>query len=201
MVASGRGKSVVNFSPRFSLSHMTGSFSPNVMDGIQSVLGSSEDGGELRRRQAPGAVGGPGVAAAEPTTTGVGGKFAIPYPQQTGPTRYAPMPEKPGTTIKANSPTPQFPTSPYDIATAYLPPPTIDTTVSAPITYSTSSIENPVSTHLLLAVQILIGASAIGFSRTATECANETGLGKVAGLIYALSWRLHVPLTCLLEVH
>ena len=72
------------------------------------------------------------------------GAYTIPYHLQTGPTRYAPMAKKPGSTIPAKSPTPQFPTSAYSVATAYLPAPTVQATMSADRTYSVVSIENTV---------------------------------------------------------
>ncbi|KAB8200727.1 Ser-Thr-rich glycosyl-phosphatidyl-inositol-anchored membrane family protein [Aspergillus parasiticus SU-1] len=126
MVASGPDAHVINFSDRFTLTGMAGAFSSNLEDGI-GLLSESHGQQELRRRQAVGA-------------------YTIPYQLQTGPTRYAPMAKKPGSTIPADkSPTPQFPTSAYEIATAYLSAPTIQTTVSASLTYSVSSIENTAS--------------------------------------------------------
>ena len=122
MVASGPDAHVINFSDRFTLTDMAGAFSSNLEDGI-GLLSEGHGQQELRRRQAAGA-------------------YTIPYQLQTGPTRYAPMAKKPGSTIPADkSPTPQFPTSAYEIATAYLSAPTIQTTVSASLTYSVSSIE------------------------------------------------------------
>ncbi|CEL01535.1 hypothetical protein ASPCAL01117 [Aspergillus calidoustus] len=68
--------------------------------------------------------------------------YTVPYPLQTGPTRYAPMAKKPGTAIPTTSPTPQFPASPYTIATAYLKPGTVETTLTALETVSVTMIEN-----------------------------------------------------------
>lgn len=148
MVASGPEQSVVNFSLRFTLTHMTGSFSPKVMDGIRSVLDSSDYSAELRKRQiGPGGVGG-GVDDPDVTAEATG-QFTVPYAMQTGPMRYAPMPKKPGSTIPSRSPSRQYPTSAYDIATTYLPKPTVEATVTAPLTYSTSSIENTVCIQCL----------------------------------------------------
>ncbi|RAL06234.1 putative beta-1,6-glucan biosynthesis protein (Knh1) [Aspergillus ibericus CBS 121593] len=133
MVASGPEASVVNYSDRFTLTNMTGSFSPLIIHGIHSALhspGSSANEGEeheeLRKRQ-------------------MVGSYTIPYPLQTGPTRYAPMAKKPGSTIPAGSPTPQFSASPYTIATTYLPAATVQVTLSASETYSVVSIENTAS--------------------------------------------------------
>ncbi|KAL4903727.1 hypothetical protein BDW74DRAFT_179721 [Aspergillus multicolor] len=68
--------------------------------------------------------------------------YKVPYPLQTGPTRYAPVPKKPGTAIATALPTPQFPASPYIIATEYLKPGTVETTLTAPETLSVTMMEN-----------------------------------------------------------
>ncbi|PYI09088.1 beta-1,6-glucan biosynthesis protein [Aspergillus sclerotiicarbonarius CBS 121057] len=133
IVASGPEASVVNYSDRFTLTNMTGSFSPLIVHGIHSAIHASgspvnegEEHEELRKRQ-------------------MVGSYTIPYPLQTGPTRYAPMAKKPGSTIPAGSPTPQFSASPYTIATTYLPAATVQVTLSASETYSVVSIENTAS--------------------------------------------------------
>lgn len=120
---------------------MTGSFSPNVMHGLDAMADpntrtSGKDEEELRKRQA-------GAGA-----TGATG-YTIPYQLQSGPTRYAPMAKKPGTSITAKTATRQYPTSDYEIATTYLPEANVEITVSAPVTYSTSSIENTVCTDIV----------------------------------------------------
>ncbi|OOF92305.1 hypothetical protein ASPCADRAFT_133371 [Aspergillus carbonarius ITEM 5010] len=133
MVASGPEASVVNYSERFTLTNMTGAFSPPIVHGIHSAIHSlgspineGEEHEELRKRQ-------------------MIGSYTIPYPLQTGPTRYAPMAKKPGSTIPAGLPTPQFSASPYTIATTYLPAATVQVTLSASETYSVVSIENTAS--------------------------------------------------------
>jgi cytoskeletal protein RodZ len=73
--------------------------------------------------------------------------YTVPYPLQTGPTRYAPMAKKPGTAIPTTSPTPQFPASPYTIATAYLKPGTVEITLTASETVSVTMMENTVSSE------------------------------------------------------
>jgi hypothetical protein len=94
---------------------------------------------ELRKRlgvaaaaAAPAAV----VAAVDPHT--------IPYGEQTGLTKYAPMPKMAGTTILDKSPTPQYPPFPFVKATTYLPAPTVQWTDTAYLTFTTHSIENTV---------------------------------------------------------
>ncbi|KAE8348342.1 hypothetical protein BDV28DRAFT_96966 [Aspergillus coremiiformis] len=126
MIASGPDVLVINYSQRFTLTDMTSAFSSIRGSGI-SFTNEGHEQQELRKRQADGA-------------------YTIPYQLQSGPTRYAPMAKKPASIIPTDkSPTPQFPTSAYDIATTYLPVPTVQTTVSASLTYSASSIENTAS--------------------------------------------------------
>jgi Yeast cell wall synthesis protein KRE9/KNH1 len=136
MISSGPDtSSVVNYSKRFSLTQMTGTFSSRVKEGISSVsdtdgfTSSDEDHDELRKRQ-----------AVDP------GLFTVPYQDQlTGLTRYAPMAQQPGTAITARAASAQFPTSIFSIATGYLPLPTFQTTITpAPTPYAVS-IENTVS--------------------------------------------------------
>lgn len=69
----------------------------------------------------------------------------IPYGEQTGLTKYAPMPKRAGSTIADRSPTPQYPPFPFSIATTYLPAPTVQYTDTAYLTWTTHSIENTVN--------------------------------------------------------
>ncbi|KAL4781929.1 hypothetical protein BJX76DRAFT_307873 [Aspergillus varians] len=68
--------------------------------------------------------------------------YAVPYPLQTGPTRYAPMAKKPGSAIATTAPTPQFPPSPYTVATKYIVSGTVETTLTASDTLSVTMVEN-----------------------------------------------------------
>lgn len=68
----------------------------------------------------------------------------IPYGEQTGLTKYAPMPKRAGTTIADKSPTPQYPPFPFSIATTYLGAPTVQYTDTAYPAWTTHSIENTV---------------------------------------------------------
>ncbi|KAF4213105.1 hypothetical protein CNMCM8980_000468 [Aspergillus fumigatiaffinis] len=133
MVASGPQAFAINFSKRFTLSNMTGSFPPHLVDEIRSL--SDPDGSaakeDLRKRAA-------GAAYAA---------YTVPYPLQSGPTKYAPMAKEPGSTIpaKTKAPAPQFTASVYTIATTWLPPATVQATLSASATYSIVSVENTAS--------------------------------------------------------
>ncbi|PLB47025.1 putative beta-1,6-glucan boisynthesis protein [Aspergillus steynii IBT 23096] len=120
MVASGPDVLVVRHSGWFTLTGMAGHDSVDFMSDDRAHQ-------DLRKRQAVGA-------------------YTIPYQLQSGPTKYAPMAKKPRSTIPArSSPTPQFPTSAYSVATAYLPAPTVKATLSAARTYSVVSVENTAS--------------------------------------------------------
>ncbi|KAJ5777118.1 hypothetical protein N7520_000364 [Penicillium odoratum] len=66
----------------------------------------------------------------------------IPYGEQMGRTKYAPMPKRAGSTIANKPATPQYPPFPFSIATTYLPAPTVDYTDTAYATWTTHSIEN-----------------------------------------------------------
>ncbi|GLI80669.1 cell wall synthesis protein kre9 precursor [Penicillium ochrochloron] len=69
-------------------------------------------------------------------------QHTVPYGEQTGLTKYAPMPKRAGTTIATRSPTPQYPPFPFSIATTYLGAPTVQYTDTAYLTWTTHSIEN-----------------------------------------------------------
>lgn len=71
-------------------------------------------------------------------------QHTVPYGEQTGLTKYAPMPKRAGTTIATRSPTPQYPPFPFSIATTYLGAPTVQYTDTAYQTWTTHSIENTV---------------------------------------------------------
>ncbi|EFE33323.1 uncharacterized protein ARB_07683 [Trichophyton benhamiae CBS 112371] len=209
------------YSYRFTLTGMTGSFSPNVEKGLRSLPKPDEsDTARIQARQvpAPGAAVPPAPGAANPQAPGAanppapgagappapapgagnpaapvppGGKppagappagappagappagvpppaaappagvppaaapppaaeptivQTVPYPEQTGLTRYAPVPKQPPKKIVKRSATPQFPTSPYKVATTFLPPPTVRTTISASVTLTAEAHENTVS--------------------------------------------------------
>ncbi|OJD17972.1 hypothetical protein AJ78_02003 [Emergomyces pasteurianus Ep9510] len=109
-------------SPRFTLTGMTGSFPPRLLEGIKAISSTTDSPpiiNELRKRQAD-----------------------VPYGDQIGPTRYAPVPQQPPTKISLQSAPPLYPPSPYDIAKSFLPKPTIQTTISAHATFKVVSIEN-----------------------------------------------------------
>lgn len=132
------GGTIVNYSPRFSLTGMTGSFPANVIAGLKTVTGTAGPATENN------------VAAANPGAgagAGQGGGFAVPYTLQTGLTKYAPMQPQPPTKITAKNATPLWPTSAVTYAQTWLPRPLQVTTFTQSNSFSVSSKENTVS-HL-----------------------------------------------------
>lgn len=101
---------------------------------------------ELRKRQfaAVGAGGAAGVAGAAGVGAVAVDQHTVPYGEQTGPTKYAPMPKRAGSTIATRSATPQYPPFPFSTATAYLGAPTVEYTEIAYATWTANSIENTV---------------------------------------------------------
>ena len=138
MISAGTGGTVTNYSNRFSLSGMTGTFPATVTKGLSGLSGTGGPATEnnFAAAGANAAAAGGGAVAAGATVT---------YTLQTGAIRYAPMQGKPGTTITAKSATPQYPTSSVSIATTWLPTPVAVTTQTVLATYSTSSHANTVS--------------------------------------------------------
>jgi hypothetical protein len=130
-----KGGTVTNFSPRFSLSGMTAAFPPQVKAGLKKV--------------GPGETSGPATVntALEGGDVPAGGVvnddlFAVPFQEQTGLTRYAPMQKVPPTSITATDTKPLYPTSHVDIAQAYLKRATIATTLTQSQTFKVESRVN-----------------------------------------------------------
>ncbi|KAJ5605910.1 hypothetical protein N7510_008691 [Penicillium lagena] len=69
----------------------------------------------------------------------------VPFGMQPGPTKYAPMPKRAGSTILDKSPTPQYPPFPFVIATTYLGEPTVQTTLSEYLSATVEATENNVA--------------------------------------------------------
>jgi len=129
------GGTITNYSPRFSLTGMTGSFPPNVLAGLKTVSGTAGPATENNV-----AAANPGAGAGGPQGAG----FAVPYTLQTGLTKYAPMQPQPPTKITAKNASPLWPTSSVTFAQTWLPRPSQVTTFTQSLTYSMSSRENTV---------------------------------------------------------
>ena len=136
------GGFVENFSDRFTLSGMTGTFPAEVKKGFSDIIGTS---GPATRSKIHVEI----RAAADPDAAGAGA-FGIPYSEQTGPTRYAPMQSIPPTSITATNTAPLFPTSSVDILSVAMGTATIQTTVTQPQTFSVASHANQVHYSLYI---------------------------------------------------
>lgn len=77
------------------------------------------------------------------------GSYAVPYQDQDGPTKYAPMVRHPGTKITAKAPTPQYPTSSVSFFKSNIPPGKQKTTQTLSQTFVVSSVENQVCPKVL----------------------------------------------------
>jgi hypothetical protein len=128
---SSKGGQVINFSPRFSLTGMTGTFPQVVIDGMKNVQGTA--GPDRIDSTGQGAAAAPGA-----------NEFDVEYTMQTGLTRYAPMQPVPPTKITKKEATPLHPTSSVAIAKTFLPKPRQLTTITQSGTFSISSRENTV---------------------------------------------------------
>ena len=143
MISAAPGGTVINYSDRFTLSGMAGTFPPNVEAGVKAVTDTS--GPKTKNN----IVDNPNAAA------GGGGAFGQPYSMQTGATKYAPMQQKPGTKITAKGASMLYPTSSAKIAKTFLPTPVQVTTMTMSGTYApASSLENPVR-HLMIIIVLL----------------------------------------------
>lgn len=126
------GGTVTNYSKRFTLTGMTGSFSQAVLDGLKNVKGT--DGPPTQNQ----------VTGQNNANPAADGSYTIPYTLQTGPTRYAPMQPLPPSKITAKQTKRLFPTSAVTFAKTWLPPASIMTTLTQSATYSVNSRANDV---------------------------------------------------------
>lgn len=142
MSTAKTGGTITNYSTRFTLTGMTGTFPAAVIASNKDIAGT--DG--------PAAVN--QIAAANPGAGGgsiAQGAWGTPYNLQVGPTRYAPMQPIPPTKITKVDTAPLWPTSSVRIATTFLPVigTAIVTTLTQPQTYSAASHANTVSLHII----------------------------------------------------
>jgi hypothetical protein len=129
------GGTVTNYSNRFTLTGMTGTFSQTVTNGLLTISGTT----------GPDTVNNVvGAAAAGSTAAAEDGAWGTPYNLQTGLTKYAPMQPVPPTAITATNTSPLWPTSSVVLASTYLPIPSVVTTLTQPQTFSVSSHANTV---------------------------------------------------------
>jgi len=137
-VSAATGGTVVNFSDRFTLNSMSGTFSAAVQQGLSTVSGTTGPA-DQNNIQAPQAGGGAATPAAGD------GVYNTPYTLQSGTIRYAPMPPPAQSSITAKNPSPQWPTSAYTVYQTIAGTPNAVTTNTLPVTHVVSSVENPVA--------------------------------------------------------
>jgi hypothetical protein len=127
------GGSVINYSSRFTLTGMQGTFAPDINNALKTVTGTAGPPTVLQA-----------AARAAARAAAAGDNYGIPYNQQTGLTKYAPMQPLPPHTITAQNTSPLWPTSSVVIATTPLPIPTVQTTVTQAGTWVFTSHPNTV---------------------------------------------------------
>ncbi|KIX92262.1 uncharacterized protein Z520_12008 [Fonsecaea multimorphosa CBS 102226] len=138
-VSAATGGTVINFSDRFSLTSMSGTFPAAVQQGLRTVTGTAGPA-DVNNIQAPQA------GAGQNTQSSVGdGAYSTPYTMQTGTIRYAPMPPMAQTQITAKNASPLWPTSAYTVYQTIAGTPNAVTTNTLPITFTVSSRENPIA--------------------------------------------------------
>ncbi|KAK5942468.1 Cell wall synthesis protein kre9 precursor [Knufia obscura] len=131
------GGTVINYSSRFTLSDMTGTFSPAVEAGLADVSGT--DGPETDNQ-----IANPQNAAVAPGASAAAGgpEYQVPYSMQTGVIRYAPMAVRAPSKITAKGDARQYPTSDYNIwLRTGMPAPIPTQTITDLFTYSVQSME------------------------------------------------------------
>lgn len=127
------GGTVTNYSNRFTLTGMTGTFSAAVTEALLTVSGTS----------GPPTVN--DVTGTSESSAVAEGVWGTPYNLQTGLTKYAPMQPVPPTAITATNTSPLWPTSSVSLASTFLPIGSIVTTLTQPQTFSVSSHQNTAS--------------------------------------------------------
>lgn len=148
MIATSNTGTITVFSNRFTLNGMAGTFPAAIESDLSSISGTSGPrpvNVQVDERQ-----------EVQQGAGAQGGLYAIPYPQQTGLTRYAPMQKIPGTKITATNTAPLYPSSSVVLATTFLPNPTVVTTFTEIQTFVVASYQNTVS---FLLAHILQSAS------------------------------------------
>ncbi|KAK3701893.1 Cell wall synthesis protein kre9 precursor [Vermiconidia calcicola] len=133
--APADGGQVINYSDRFNVLGMTGSVAPNIKKAVTALGGSTAGPPTVNE------VNNVAPVASVPADPGAG-DYGVPYAQQKGPTKYAPMQKVPPTKITAKKVTPLNPTSAWTVAKTWLPKPTVISTVTEPNTFSVRSRAN-----------------------------------------------------------
>ena len=113
---------------------MSGKFAPAIKTAAQGVKDTTS----------PGTVNAIVAAGQNNAVEAPAGSYGVPYQDQDGLTKFAPMQRQPPTKITARTPSPQYPTSSVSIFKSNMDPPKQTTTMTMSKTYSVNSVENPV---------------------------------------------------------
>ena len=142
MISSGKtGGQVFNYSPRFTVSGMTGDWKPASLEqDYKAAIAQSPTG------SVPATLNQISSNQNNPGAGGAGGpEYSVPYQMQTtGLTKYAPMQQHAPTAITKQDVDRLFPTSLFIVASTALPTATQVTTMTAKITYSYATRVNTV---------------------------------------------------------
>lgn len=150
-ISAATGGTVINFSDRFTLPSMSGTFPATVLQGLQTVSGTA---GPATQNDIQAAQAGAGAGAAGDSAPAAGAaEYNVPYTLQTAAIRYAPMPPTAQTKITAKNASPQWPTSAYTVYKGIAGSPNAATTHTAQQTFSVSSREATVRCSLWDLVQ------------------------------------------------
>jgi hypothetical protein len=145
-VSAATGGTVINYSDRFTISGMTGTFSAAVQAGLEDVSGTSGPADENNI-----------ATAAPPAATATIGADAYdtPWTLQSGSIRYAPMAPIAPTKITAKNASPQHPTSAYTVFKKLAGSPNAIQTITNPATFEAQSREATVKALFLVPVLVL----------------------------------------------
>jgi len=127
-----QGGTVTTYSDRFTITGMTGATDPTIKAAVAAAGAAVPDPVDATANNAAAAAGDPNANS------------GVPYAEQTGLIRYAPMQGVPPTKITKKDTKPLYPTSSYKIAVSFLPTPSATKTVTASQTFSADSMENTV---------------------------------------------------------
>ncbi|KAK8159853.1 hypothetical protein IWX90DRAFT_312996 [Phyllosticta citrichinensis] len=131
------GRTVTNYSPRFSLHGMSGKFPESIAESLKDSILDVASPGDLNHFELRQQVGGAAAAASDLADA----SYLLAYTLQTGLTRYAPMPKIPGSTITKSHTTMLYPTSAFTKFTTPGKSPDAQMTLTQSQTYSHTSIE------------------------------------------------------------
>lgn len=133
-----QGGTITTYSDRFTITGMTGTVDPTIKSAVAAAGAAVPDTVDSTANNAAAAAGDPNANS------------GVPYAEQTGLIRYAPMQGVPPTKITKKDTKPLYPTSSYKIAVSFLPTPSATKTVTASQTFSADSMENTVSFPALI---------------------------------------------------